>query len=496
MERLEELNADVIVIGAGISGLGAALRLTQQGHSVIVIEARDRIGGRIDTRELAGSIIEAGANWRELQSGNPLDRFLQVCRQAPMNKDKMGFFMNGKQLSLVDIAPKIVKFKLYLKNAVDFIRDNNISTKEDLARFNIRSIKDLFIASLPKSGFSSFFYAKEIPPEIYDILSLIHDNHYGCTIDKLPASYLMNDDSEEVLIQQLAAAMDYNSGKPDETVEANRASQNENDKLVLDGYSNVCVGILNEVRNYGAQFQILLESPVVQIDTTDSETSHVTFINKSGEKQRASCQRVICTIPLGVLKKIAEESPDFFQPNLPQYRCEALARLTPGIVNKVFLKFDRLFWDNSLQNLAIKAKGRVAGMREWVNICHFSQKDPILIAFYVGDEAKFGSKDEKLIVAEAMSELKEIYGDKIPEPTGYCVTHWDQDPYSYGSWTSPSIAAHPGDAYDLTFHTGNLYFAGEHCAFYGHTVHGSFISGQQVADEIVSDLKSKAAPSL
>jgi glutamate dehydrogenase/leucine dehydrogenase len=47
-----EIDADVIVIGAGISGLAAAKELVQRGNKVIVLEARDRIGGRIDSRAI------------------------------------------------------------------------------------------------------------------------------------------------------------------------------------------------------------------------------------------------------------------------------------------------------------------------------------------------------------------------------------------------------------------------------------------------------------
>ncbi len=57
--------ADVIIIGAGVSGLEAARRLVQSGLSVIVVEARPRIGGRIDTHRLAGwpGPIEGGAEF-------------------------------------------------------------------------------------------------------------------------------------------------------------------------------------------------------------------------------------------------------------------------------------------------------------------------------------------------------------------------------------------------------------------------------------------------
>ncbi len=60
---VRELTTDVVVIGAGISGLTAAIRLVQQGEDVLVLEARDRVGGRLWNTELGGEANELGGEW-------------------------------------------------------------------------------------------------------------------------------------------------------------------------------------------------------------------------------------------------------------------------------------------------------------------------------------------------------------------------------------------------------------------------------------------------
>src|SRR5689334_18064689 len=74
---MEEPTADVLVLGAGVAGLAAAQELSQAGLRVIVIEARDRLGGRIFTRHVAGHPlpIELGA---EFIHGRPPESFALV----------------------------------------------------------------------------------------------------------------------------------------------------------------------------------------------------------------------------------------------------------------------------------------------------------------------------------------------------------------------------------------------------------------------------------
>jgi monoamine oxidase len=61
--RTSAPDTDVIVVGAGLAGLSAALRLHESGVKVLVLEARDRLGGKTWSRELAGGVVDMGAAW-------------------------------------------------------------------------------------------------------------------------------------------------------------------------------------------------------------------------------------------------------------------------------------------------------------------------------------------------------------------------------------------------------------------------------------------------
>src|SRR6478609_8413594 len=61
----ERVNVDVVIVGAGLAGLGAARALVAQGRTVVVLEARDRVGGRVHGRTLADgeTVVEVGGQW-------------------------------------------------------------------------------------------------------------------------------------------------------------------------------------------------------------------------------------------------------------------------------------------------------------------------------------------------------------------------------------------------------------------------------------------------
>lgn len=74
----------VVVVGAGIAGLAAASRLRRAGIACVVLEARDRIGGRLHTVDLAGVPVDLGGSWIHHPIGNPLSSF---CAEHGIARD-------------------------------------------------------------------------------------------------------------------------------------------------------------------------------------------------------------------------------------------------------------------------------------------------------------------------------------------------------------------------------------------------------------------------
>jgi monoamine oxidase len=110
--RIAEPVERVIVVGAGIAGLTVANALTQAGIECVVLEARSRIGGRLHTVDLGGSLVDLGGSWIHHPVGNPLRRFAdQVgveCRPSNPLRALGGFdFGSGRRLTAAEVEASV-----------------------------------------------------------------------------------------------------------------------------------------------------------------------------------------------------------------------------------------------------------------------------------------------------------------------------------------------------------------------------------------------------
>ena len=96
------------------------------------------------------------------------------------------------------------------------------------------------------------------------------------------------------------------------------------------------------------------------------------------------------------------------------------------------------------------------------------------------------AKTDSEIVSELMIILREQYGADIPEPDDVRITRWQQDPYSFGSYSFMKVGASSQSRRDLAETVDDkLYFAGEATNWnYPATVHGAILSGLREAEKI------------
>lgn len=98
------------------------------------------------------------------------------------------------------------------------------------------------------------------------------------------------------------------------------------------------------------------------------------------------------------------------------------------------------------------------------------------------------AKADEQITSELMAILKEQYGEDIPQPNDARITRWQQDPFSFGSYSFMKVGANAQSRVDLAATADDkLYFAGEVTSSgCPSTVHGAFLSGLREASKIIN----------
>ena len=423
--------SSVIVVGAGIAGLAAASRLQSFGYTVTVLEGRDRVGGRIHTDRGWGVPVELGAAWVHGMDGNPvMDLALHGDLETVITDYENLWLYDTKGVVLEDDDQ--VELEEQFWEALDEVEELVEQMDEaDEADISLQTALDIVLSKWELS-------AQDRRELDYAIASLI-EHEYAADSADLSAYYW--DEGEEF---------------------------DGEDCLFPQGYDQLVTAIAKDLDiRLGQTVQTVeYEQTGVRVQCDDA-----TF----------EADYAIVTVPLGVLKA----GSITFSPELPDGKQQAIQRLGMGVLNKVVLRFSKVFWEKSAEVIGYipKKKG------EWVEFfnLHPITGKPILVGFNAGSYAKSLEDwaDEK-IVAAAMQTLRTIYGAKVPDPTDYAITRWGSDPFAQGAYSFLATHATDEDYDALAEPMGDrLFFAGEATSRqYAATVHGALLSGWREADRI------------
>lgn len=433
----------VIIIGAGVAGLTAAQRLKAAGFEVKVLEARDRVGGRVHTStNSAGTTLDLGAGWIH---GNwaEFEALVASMNLTTANTDftKMTYFRtSGPPTVVTQSIWDDMKAKL-----ADCVGWNAIWHP----RRTMQTVVDIHYAT---GGF--FPYSQGF---ITNFTTAAIDTEFANTASNIPAESAM----EVVPFPNDRTAWDafWTSSEADNTA-------------FPQGYSQVA-------ENLAQGLDIRLNEPALVIDYSGSGVTVNTHVGPY------TADHVIVTVPIGVLKS---GSPAFM-PALPQVKRDAIGRLGSGLLNKVLLEFapGTQFWPAS-QCVLGTSSGTRGAFSTFINLQSVTGK-PVLLGWLVGDAAvaREAWTDEQ-IKDEAMARLRATVHPSAPEPISVKVTRWGQDPYARGSYSTFTTTTLLGDRALLREPVGGnrVLFAGEATLDSGFAqVPGAYTSGKREADRLI-----------
>ncbi|KAF9596831.1 hypothetical protein IFM89_013879 [Coptis chinensis] len=438
----EGMEGSVIIVGSGLAGLAAARQLLSFGFKVVVLEGRNRPGGRVYTQKMGRegkfAAVDLGGSVLTGIHANPLG---VLARQLSIPLHKV---RDACPLYKPDGAPVVPEVDL----KVELIFNKLLDKATEFRKIMGDSANDISLGSALERFrhlYSVIRNTEEAQLLDWHLANLEYANA-GCLSD-LSVAYWDQDDAYEM----------------------------GGDHCFLAGGNWRLVRALCE------------EVPIFYGKTVN----HIKYGNDGVEvvcgDQVFRADIVLCTVPLGVLKNRLIR----FEPELPKRKLDAIERLGFGLLNKVAMVFPHVFWGEEIDTFGCLNNDTVRRGEFFLFYSyHTVSGGPVLVALVAGEAAlSFEQTDSVVLLHRVLSTLRGIFTPKgvtVPNPIQTICTKWGSDPFCFGSYSHVRVGS-SGSDYDVLAESvgGRLFFAGEATTRqHPATMHGAFLSGLREASHI------------
>lgn len=436
-ERRQAGSPSVIVIGGGVAGISAARALYDASFQVVVLESRDRLGGRVHTDYSFGFPVDLGASWLH-----------GVCKENPL-------------------APLIGRLGLPLYRTSG---DNSVLYDHDLESYALfdmdgNQVPQELVTKVGEAFEDILRETDKVRQEHSEDMSILQA--FSIVYERRPDLRL--EGLSHKVLQWYLCRMEGWFAADAETISLKSWDQEE---LLPGGHGLMVRGYLPVINTLAKGLDIRLNHRVTSIvrrynGVKVTVEDGTTFI----------ADAAVIALPLGVLKSKAIK----FEPRLPEWKEAAIADLGVGIENKIILNFEKVFWPN-VEFLGVVAESSY-GCSYFLNL-HKATGHSVLVYMPAGKLARDIEKMSDEAAANfAFIQLKKILPD-ASSPIQYLVSRWGSDKNSLGSYSYDTVGK-SHDLYErLRIPIDNLFFAGEATsALYPGSVHGAFSTGQMAAED-------------
>lgn len=423
---------DVIIIGAGASGIAAGLEMERNNKSYLILEGRDRPCGRVHSSLEFGYPIDNGAILITHQKDNPIVEYSKMFNIKLVNMDfgNLIAFIKNKSINKNLLFTRAFMLKKKFENWIFTNYNSNLSIIENYKIYsNELSHEDQIFLK-----YSILFYQSNLKRKVNDIKDFILSNDTGFEVTKF--------------------------------------------SMTPDGYQN----ILNPLAE---KLSIKYKTKIVEINRFENYVEVV-----DADKNKYMSKTVLVTVPLAILKKEIIK----FTPSLNEEINTVINKLAVFDMNKIFIEFEEKFWGDTdfltfLPNIDDLILFDLA-----VNFHKVNNKN--LLIFLISSETSINEiqSEIKMFGEESVKQkyidvLKQAYPGKNIKITNFKVTSWNLDEFSLGSFSE--IAGDSKDRSKFHIVEKRTYFAGEHTSLtHNAFVYGAFMSGLRASKQIITDLEN------
>jgi len=429
----------VIIIGAGLAGLGAAYQLDKNGHSVTVLEARLRAGGRVMTMRhpFADDLYaETGGEWINSAHQHIIMLAKEMGLELREGYGKGGLFRNGRLMSHAEARDRIPGMAR-LQTAV-----------QDLQ-------KDINVGELPSRS-----ARRELDGLSYlEYLRLGGVDEEAIAIERQHINGLMTVKLEEISAMHMA----YEFALPQE--------EDKQEMRIVGGNDQLPRRLAERLGD-----RVRFGRPAVSIE---HDQGGVRVRYKEDDRVRSmDADHVIIAIPASCARNLK------YEPALPEESERALNAVGYGRVMKTLIQTRRRFWEEAEPPFeSVGTDTEVGG------IYHSSQslkRQRGILTFYSGGSCADAMANYGL--AERLAHAKEICGQIWPGMNQLCeqgvCQHWNAEAWTRGSYAFFAPGQNTTVREWLRQPVGRLHFAGEHTSVWQGYMHGAVESGFRAAREI------------